>query len=73
MPRPKVLDGFLDGFLGSSSRGGYGSHPREMIAEIRDNGQLDWSHSFVVEEGNVVTPPLSNRRLDSTRRPTDLE
>ena len=20
-----------------------------MIAEIRDNGQLDWSHSFVVE------------------------
>jgi hypothetical protein len=55
------------------TRGGYGSHPREMIAEIRDNGQLDWSHSFVVEEGNDVTPPLSNRRLDSTRRPTDLE
>ena len=55
------------------ARGGYGSHPREMIAEIRDNGQLDWSHFLVVEEGNDVTPPLSNRRLDSTRRPTDLE
>ena len=35
--------------------------------------QLDWSHSFAVEEGNDVTPPLSNRRLDSTRRPSDLE
>ena len=50
-----------------SARGGYRSHPREMIAEIRDNGQLDWSHFFVVQEGNDVTPPLSNCRLDSTR------
>ena len=41
-----------------------------MIAENRDNGQLDWSHFFVVEEGNDVTIPLSNRRLDSTRRPS---
>jgi hypothetical protein len=47
------------------SRGGYRSHPREMIAEIRDNRQLDWSHSFVVEEGNDVTSPLSSRRLSS--------
>ena len=29
----------------------------------------DWSHCFVVEEGNDVTIPLSDRRLDSTRRP----
>ncbi|MGA7745164.1 MAG: hypothetical protein ACLP66_15345 [Polyangia bacterium] len=49
-----------------SGHRGYRSHPREVIAEIRDNGQLDWSHFFVVEEGNDVTPPLSNRRLDST-------
>jgi hypothetical protein len=27
-----------------------------MIAEIRDNGQLDWSHFLVVAEGNDVTP-----------------
>ncbi len=31
---------------GRSTRGGYRSHPREMIAEIRDNGQLDWSYFF---------------------------
>jgi hypothetical protein len=49
-----------------SGHRGYRSHPREVIAEIRDNGQLDWSHIFVVEEGNDVTPPLSNSRLDST-------
>ena len=55
------------------TRGGYRSHPREMIGEILDNGQLDWSHFFVVEEGYDVTLLLSNRRLDSTRRPTDLE
>jgi hypothetical protein len=59
--------------LNTPSLGGYRSHPREMIAEIRDNGQLDWSHSIVVEEEDDVTPPLSNSRLDSTRRPTDLE
>jgi hypothetical protein len=74
-PTPDVLANILARVsLGRfGSRGGYGSHPREMIAEIRDNGQLDWSHSFAVEEGNDVTPPLSNRRLDSTRRPPDLE
>jgi hypothetical protein len=32
-----------------------------MIAEIRDNGQLDWSHFLVVEEGNDVTPPLKSQ------------
>jgi hypothetical protein len=26
-----------------------------MTAEIRDNGQLDWSHFLAVEEGNDVT------------------
>jgi hypothetical protein len=34
-----------------------------MIAEIRDNGQLDWSHSFVIEcpirsQMRVHKPPL---------------
>jgi hypothetical protein len=53
-------------------RGGYRSHPSEMIAEIRDNRQIDWSRSFVVEVENDVTSPLSSRRLDATRRPTDL-
>ena len=54
------------------SRGGYRSYPREMIAGIRKNGQLDWPRFLVVEEGNDVTSPLSSRRLDSTRRPTVL-
>ena len=36
---------------GADSRDGYRTHPREMIAEIRNNGQRDWSHSFVVETG----------------------
>jgi hypothetical protein len=35
-----------------------------MTAEIRDNGQLDWSRFLVVEEGNGVTIPPSDRRLD---------
>jgi len=35
-----------------------------MTAEIRDNGQLDWSHFLAVEEGNDVTIPPSDRRLD---------
>jgi hypothetical protein len=45
-------------------RGGYRTHPREMTDEIRDNGQLDWSHLLAVEEGNDVTIPASDRRLD---------
>jgi len=53
-------------------RGGYRSYPREMTAGIRENGQFDWPRFLVVEEGNDVTSPLSSRRLDSTRRPTDL-
>jgi len=44
--------------------GGYRTHPHEMTAEIRDNGQLDWSHFLVVEEGNDVALPPSDRRLD---------
>jgi hypothetical protein len=47
-------------------------HPREMIAEILENGQLDWLRFLVVEEEDDVILPLSTRRLDSTRRPTDL-
>ena len=74
LPTLKELQSLVDYSLSPpTTRGGYRMHPREMIAEVRDNGQLDWSHFLVVEEGNDVTPPLSNRRLDSTRRPTDLE
>ncbi|MGA9657093.1 MAG: rhomboid family intramembrane serine protease [Polyangia bacterium] len=56
------------------ARGGYRSHPREMIAEIRDNGQLDWSHSFVVEEtttasaGKAVTSGSGRRIVVAFRR-----
>jgi len=35
-----------------------------MTAEIRDNGQLDWSRFLAVEEENDVTIPRSDRRLD---------
>ncbi|MGB8297119.1 MAG: hypothetical protein WCG85_16950, partial [Polyangia bacterium] len=56
-------DSFLDskGCGRSVARGGYRSYPREMIAEIRKNGQLDWPLFLVVEEDHDVTPPLSNR------------
>jgi hypothetical protein len=35
-----------------------------MIAEIREDGQLAWSRFLAVEEGNDVTIPPSDRRLD---------
>jgi hypothetical protein len=35
-----------------------------MIAEIREDGHLAWSHFLAVEEGNDVTIPPSDRRLD---------
>jgi hypothetical protein len=37
----------LDGLAGHR-RGGCRTHPREMTAEIRDNGQLDRSHFLAV-------------------------
>ena len=53
-------------------RGGYRTHPREMLDEIRDNGQLDWLPFHVVGEEDDITSSFSNCRLDSTLRPTDL-